>query len=197
MYTPINFLALRGHRLGCRLGLNLFWSMVKGVATLGKRNSYKSSALVSLCIGLFFLVPTFLSCRPLAAIFLSCICFFLLLHPFCSHARGILCGIHTTYVGSPFPIVYAKWSLVLRSVNNSYSHKTALSPVLIKKKSCWLFNIRKYRKKNFNRFKSKSYSFHIVIVSLSWYHYCLRPICVCSWKLLAFSSFFLFTCAIY
>ena len=35
-------------------------------------------------------------------------------------------------MGSPFPIVYARWSLVFRSVNNSYWSKTALIPVLIK-----------------------------------------------------------------
>ena len=27
-----------------------------------------------------------------------------------SHARGILCGIHTTCMGSPFPAHHAEWS---------------------------------------------------------------------------------------
>ena len=39
--------------------------------------------------------------------------------------------MHTLCMGSPFPVVYAKWSLVFRSVNNSYWPKTVLSPVLI------------------------------------------------------------------
>ena len=39
-----------------------------------------------------------------------CVCFFLLLHPCCSHTRGILCGIHTSCMGSPF---HAEWSLVI------------------------------------------------------------------------------------
>ena len=43
---------------------------------------------------------------------LSCVCFFLLFHPCCSHARGILCGIHTLCMGSPFPAVHARLSLI-------------------------------------------------------------------------------------
>ena len=34
--------------------------------------------------------------------------------------REVLCGIHILCMGSPFPIVHAKWSLVFWSVNNSY-----------------------------------------------------------------------------
>ena len=44
----------------------------------------------------------------------SCVCFFLLLHPCCFHARGILREIHTSCMGSPFP-VHAEWSLVFWS----------------------------------------------------------------------------------
>ena len=91
-----------------------------------------SLALVRPCLGLFPLCahgPLFqISYYSLALLF----CFFLLLHPCCSHAQCILCGIHTPCIGSPFPAVHAKWSLVFQSVNNSYWPKASLSPVLIK-----------------------------------------------------------------
>ena len=45
----------------------------------------------------------------------SCVCFILLFHSCCSHARGILCGILTSCMGSPFPIVNAEWSHVFWS----------------------------------------------------------------------------------
>ena len=62
----------------------------------------------------------------------SCVCFFLLLHSCCSHARGILRGIHTLCMGSLFPIVHAKWYNVLRSFRTtSYWTKTALNFVKI------------------------------------------------------------------
>ena len=32
--------------------------------------------------------------------------------PCCSHARGILCGIHTPCMGSPFPSVHTRWYLL-------------------------------------------------------------------------------------
>ena len=40
-------------------------------------------------------------------------------HPCCSHARGILCEIHTSCMGVPFPTVYAKWSTVFQSFPTS------------------------------------------------------------------------------
>ena len=40
---------------------------------------------------------------------------FLLFRPCCSRARGILCGIHTPCMGSPFPAVHAEQSLVFWS----------------------------------------------------------------------------------
>ena len=62
----------------------------------------------------------------------SGVCFFLMLHPCCSNARGILCGIHTPCMRSPFPAVHAKWSLVFLFVSNSYwPTKTDLSPAII------------------------------------------------------------------
>ena len=54
--------------------------------------------------------------------------FFLLLHPLCSHARGILCRIHTPCMGSPFHAVHTKWSLV-SFATSSPRLKTALSLV--------------------------------------------------------------------
>ena len=52
-----------------------------------------------------------LSCIIL--VYYSRVCFFLLLHPGCSHVRGILCGIHTPCMGSLFPIVCAELSLIV------------------------------------------------------------------------------------
>ena len=45
----------------------------------------------------------------------SCVCFFLLLHPCCFHARSIPCGIHTPCMEAPFPAVHTRWSLVFLS----------------------------------------------------------------------------------
>ena len=44
----------------------------------------------------------------------SCVCFLLLLHPRCSHARGILCGIHTSCMGSAFAASHTTRCLVFR-----------------------------------------------------------------------------------
>ena len=53
----------------------------------------RSLALVSPRLGLFPFVPMFLSSVFLTSLLhYSCVCFFLLLHPCCSHARGTLCG---------------------------------------------------------------------------------------------------------
>ena len=57
----------------------------------------------------------------------SCICFFLLFHPCCSHARGTLFEIHTSCMESPFPAVHTKWSLVFQSfVTSSQRQKLLL-----------------------------------------------------------------------
>ena len=71
-------------------------------------------------------VPFFkISYYPLVIIF---VCSFLLFHPWCSHARGILCRIHTSCMGSPFPIVHTKLSLLFRSLApSSQPLSTALS----------------------------------------------------------------------
>ena len=78
----------------------------------------RSLALVRSCSELFPFVPTFPSSRFSTYYSLSLfLCLFLplaspLLFP-C--ARYILCGIHTPYMESPFPIVLAEWSLVFWS----------------------------------------------------------------------------------
>ena len=62
--------------------------------------------LVMPCLEPFPFVSTFLSSRfHTTLLHYFCVCFFLLLHSWCSHARGILCEDHT-----PFPIAHAKWS---------------------------------------------------------------------------------------
>ena len=74
---------------------------------------------------------------------LSCyysgVCFFFLFHSCCLHARCILCGIHNLCIGSPILIVHTKWSLVYRSVNNSYWLSAALRPVVIIIKAIYLY----------------------------------------------------------
>ena len=104
----------KGHGFGYRLS-QLVYSMVGGLAFLGELNSYSLNASQAL-FGTYPLrahVPFFqISCYSLA---LFLVCFFLLLHPYCSHARGILCGINTSSMGSPFPIVHAEWCLVFQS----------------------------------------------------------------------------------
>ena len=42
----------------------------------------------------------------------ACICSYFLLHPCLSHARGILCGIHTSCMRSPVSTVHTRCSLV-------------------------------------------------------------------------------------
>ena len=65
---------------------------------------------------LFLFVPTFLSFKFLTKLYYyySYVCPFLLHHFCCSHARGILCGIHTPCMGSPLPAGYTRWSLEFR-----------------------------------------------------------------------------------
>ena len=90
------------------------------------------SCLLSDSLALFLFVTTFLSSRFLTTLLLLCLSLLLplvssLLFP-CSRYPVL----HTSRMGSPSPIVYGNWSLVFRSVNNSYYPETALSPVLIK-----------------------------------------------------------------
>ena len=93
--------------------------MVEGLASLGELNS-EILALVGSYLGLFSFAPTFLSSRFLTTL-ASSLCLSLLLASKvkccsrCSHARGILCGIRISCMGSPFPIVHAEWSLVFES----------------------------------------------------------------------------------
>ena len=51
---------------------------------------------------------SFLSYLSPISCYYSGVCFFLLFHSCCSHARGILCEIHNSCMGSPFPIVYTE-----------------------------------------------------------------------------------------
>ena len=58
----------------------------------------------------------------------SCVCFFLFFQHCCSYARGILYRIRTSCIGSPFPAVCTKLSLVLQdeallSVGRLVGHK--------------------------------------------------------------------------
>ena len=46
--------------------------------------------------------------------------FLLLSPPCCSHAQGVLCGLHTSCMGSPFPIYYTKWSPLYFSLSGLY-----------------------------------------------------------------------------
>ena len=72
------------------------------------------------CPGSFFL-PDFLQ--------LSCYyswVYFLLLHFCCFHARSILCGIHTSCMGSWFPAVHTRWSLVFLSELTSMAESVTI-----------------------------------------------------------------------
>ena len=65
-----------------------------------------SSALVRPCSGL---PPYSAHVRSIHISYYSCVCCILLFYPHFSHAQGILCGMNTSLMGSPFPIVHAKW----------------------------------------------------------------------------------------
>ena len=89
--------------------------MAGGLASLGS-SIVRSSALVRPYLGRF----PFIESTTLPSIFHSC----------GFHARGVLCGMHTSCLVSPFLIVYAKWSLVFRSVETTlYWLKAAFSPL--------------------------------------------------------------------
>ena len=106
--------------------INCFYNLARNVdySSLCFKHSYRPSgssivrslALVGPCLGLFLFVPAFLSSRFFATLLLLLLCLFLPLvsHPCCCHARGILCGMHTSCMGSPYPIFHAKWPLVIR-----------------------------------------------------------------------------------
>ena len=57
---------------------------------------------------------SFLSDFLLLYYYYACVCLFLLLHPCCSHARGILCEIHTPCMGFSLAACYTRWSLTFR-----------------------------------------------------------------------------------
>ena len=94
--------------------------MVRGVVP-SMNISLVPSAIVRPCLRLYFHISFFqISKIFFAIILMSASCFALT-------ARGILCGIHTSCIGSPFPTVLTKWSLVFRSFATfSLRLKTAL-----------------------------------------------------------------------
>ena len=76
-------------------------------AELASSSIGRSLALVWSCLAFFLFVPTFLSSMFHTAITTIVVCFSLLFHTCFSHAWGILCGIHTSCMGSPFTVVHA------------------------------------------------------------------------------------------
>ena len=105
----------RGHRLGVKFVSIIYGS---GIRSRPSGSSIvRSLALVRSYLGLFSFVPTFIfSYFILLYYYDSCVCFFLLIHNYCSHALGILCGIHTSCIWSPFPVVHGRWSLIFWSL---------------------------------------------------------------------------------
>ena len=87
--------------------------MVEGLASLGELY-VRSIALVNPCLKPFHFVPSILSSISLTISHYSCGCFFLLLDPCSLYARCILCRIHASCMGSPFPIDHARLFLVFR-----------------------------------------------------------------------------------
>ena len=110
--VPLYF-PLRGHRLGYGLG-QFVKSMVGGLVSLDEL--YIQALIASLA--LFGTFPPLQCPRSFLPYFIllfnyySCVCSYLLLHPCCFHARGILCGIQTSCMRSPFPTVHTRCSLV-------------------------------------------------------------------------------------
>ena len=115
--------------------------MVEGLTPLREIRSW----LLSASWALFRTFPPSYPCSSLPNFLLlfhyyCAVCFFLLLHPCCSHVWGILCGKHTACMISQFPIIYAKWSLVFQSFTMSLQWlKTSLSLIYIY--IIWYFNI--------------------------------------------------------
>ena len=91
----------------------LFFSMVGGLASLGELNSQVLSAIQAL-----FSTFPFRAHVPFVQIsYYSLALFSCLFLPLASSllfpcARYPLCGIHTSCMGSPFPIIHAEWTLV-------------------------------------------------------------------------------------
>ena len=95
--------------------------MLEGAAPLGASESLRELnswifKLVRSCLRLsppcplsFVLYFVLLYCHD------SCVCLLLLFHPFCFRVRGILYGIHTSCMGSPFYAVHTKWSLAFKT----------------------------------------------------------------------------------
>ena len=105
-----------------------------------------SLALVRSCLGLCPLqCPlSFLLYFKLLVYYYSGVCFILLLHLCSFHAQGILCGIHTTCMRSPFLIFHAKWTLVFLSLATfSQRLKTVLNLVYNVTIDCSCFFISK------------------------------------------------------
>ena len=100
----------------------------RGLASSGNP-IVRSLALVRPCLGHF---PPYSAHVPFLDFSYYSLLYMILVYasPCCSHARGILCGIHTSIVESPFSIVHAKWSLVFWSfATSSQRLSTALSLV--------------------------------------------------------------------
>ena len=111
----LNSLALWGHRLVYRLGQ--FVSLIYGRETRVPQGAPQVDLQRQIGLVWDFLPSCPLSFLPYFILlfnYYSCVCFFLLFHPCCSHARGILCGIHTSCMGSALPIVYAEWIMLCR-----------------------------------------------------------------------------------
>ena len=85
--------------------------MVEGLASLGELNSQ----ILSTSKALFWDIsplqcPRF--CLPYFTLlfdYYSCVCSYLFLRPCCFHARGILCGIHTSCDG--IPVLYSPFQM--------------------------------------------------------------------------------------
>ena len=77
----------------------------------------------------------FYTCSPVVYCIVlrkNSVCFFNLLHPYCYHARGILCGVYTSCMGSLILIVHAEWSHVFQYFTTSSQRpKTAISQIII------------------------------------------------------------------
>ena len=125
----MTYIALSSHRLGYRLVSQLVYRWQRNSRS-SESSIARSFSLARPCLGLFpFIVPTFSPFKFHLFYYYSCVCFFLLLHLYCSHTRGYThTHLHTpthldtqtltqthTGTGSPFPSVHAKWSLIFRS----------------------------------------------------------------------------------
>ena len=104
--------ALRSHRLGHRLVSLIYCRETRVPRGALQVDPQRQSGLVwdfSFSYPRSFL-PYFMQLSYYSGVY-----FFFLFHTCCSHARGILCGIHTSFMGSSFLIGHAKWSLIFWS----------------------------------------------------------------------------------